>query len=105
MTRLQAQQLLWAACHTYEDEQAAADVRTRQLVCQRYKPLDVAVLQVGCAACYAMQPWELGQHLHVSASSSAETFILAAFWDGCRVQLRHIAPLHMFTQHLSSGSC
>lgn len=45
--RLQAQQLLWAACHAYEDEQAAADVRTRQLVCQRYKPLDVALLQVG----------------------------------------------------------
>ncbi len=44
---LQAQQLLWAACHTYEDEQAAADVRTRQLVCQRYRPLDVAALQVG----------------------------------------------------------
>lgn len=42
----QAQQLLWGACQAYEEEQAAADVRTRQLVCQRYRPLDVPDLQV-----------------------------------------------------------
>lgn len=41
----QAQQLLWGACHAYDDAQRGDDVRTRQLVCQRYRPLDVPGLQ------------------------------------------------------------
>ena len=41
----EAQQLLWAASQAYEEEQAASDLQTRQLVCQRYRPLDLAQLQ------------------------------------------------------------
>ncbi|KAL4425738.1 hypothetical protein ABPG75_009754 [Micractinium tetrahymenae] len=41
----QAQQLLWAASQAYDEEQAVADLRTRQLVCQRYKPADLPALQ------------------------------------------------------------
>ncbi len=52
---LQAQQLLWAASQAYEEEQAAADLRTRQLVCQRYKPADLPALQVGGRGVVARQ--------------------------------------------------
>lgn len=41
----QAQATLWAASQSYDDEQAASDLRTRQLVCQRYRPADLAALQ------------------------------------------------------------
>lgn len=44
---MQAQQLLWAASQAYDEEQSAADLRTRQLVCQRYRPADLPALQVG----------------------------------------------------------
>ncbi len=81
----QAHAALWPACQAYDDEQAASDLRTRRLVCQRYRPTDLPALQA------AADDYADGERLPAQPSLTFESeFVQERGWARARaLQLLH----------------